>query len=261
LRVGLSGFVTYDSAEDFVSLFAVATTDSPVPEERGATVSVTSSGAPSQFALRFGGGIQWDVAPWMTLALAVKTPSVVLARQGAITTRVSGTALLPGVPPTIVFAQDAGEPLRLTEPWRITLGGAAVVGAFSLRAEADWQAPVAGQRGVANVRLGVLHDRGDVRWGAGLFTDRTRNLASSGGFVVDYYGGTAGVFYRPGPVQAARARGGTWDLWTSVALRYAYGTGDATGLGIAPLGGSQAPPSAPVRVDNVTFSLGGVVQF
>jgi hypothetical protein len=261
VRVGLSGFVTYDAAEDFLSLFAIATTDSPVPEERGGTVSVTSSGAPEQFALRFGGGIQWDVAPWLTLGIAAKTPSLVLARQGAISTSVLVTALLPGAPPSIVFAPAQGEPLRLMEPWRLTVGGAAIAGAFSLRAEADWQAPISGQRGVANVRLGALHDGDDVRWGAGLFTDRTRNLLSSGGIAVDYYGATAGFFYRPPPVRTARARGGAWDVWTSLAVRYAYGTGEVLGVGIAPLGGSQGPPSAKVRVDSFTFSLGGLVQF
>jgi hypothetical protein len=261
VRVGLSGFVTYDEAENFVSLFAAATTDSQLPEERGGTVSVTSSGKPTQFALRFGGGLQWDVTPVLTVGVAVKTPSVVLARHGVTTTTVSVAALVPGVPPEIVFGQDRGEPLRLLEPWRITGGAAAAVGAWSLRAEADWQAPTSGQRGVLNARLGALCDAGDVRWGAGLFTDRTRNIDSSGGFAVDYYGATAGVFYRPGPVREARAHGGAWDLWTDLALRYAYGTGHATGFGIAPLGGSQAPPSAPVRTDTFTLTLGGLVQF
>lgn len=261
VRVGLSGFVTYDAAENFVSLFAVATTDSPVPEERGGTVSITASGKPTQFAVRLGGGAQWDVTPALTLGIAVKGPSLVVARQGSNTTTLSLTALLPGVPPTIVFGQDQGEPLRLLEPWRIAAGGAAALGALSLRAEADWQAPTSGQRGVVNARLGGLYDAGDFRWGAGLFTDRTRNIASSGGLVVDYYGGTAGLFYRPGPVRDARARGGAWDLWTNVGVRYAHGTGHATGFGIAPLGGSQGPPSAAVRVDTFTVTLGGLVQF
>ena len=261
VRIGLSGFVTYDAGENFVSLFAVATTDSQVPEERGGTVSITSSGKPTQFALRFGGGVQWDVTPALTLALAAKTPSVVLARRGANTTTASVTALLPENPPAIVFGQDQGEPLRLLEPWRITAGGAAALGALSLRAEADWQAPTSGQRGVVNARIGALYGAGDVRGGAGLFTDRTRTLASSGGLAVDYYGAAAGFFYRPAPVRDARARGGAWDLWTSFGVRYAHGTGHAMGSGIAPLGGSQARPSATVRVDTFTVTLGGLVQF
>lgn len=67
--------------------------------------------------------------------------------------------------------------------------------------EADWQAPTSGQRGVVNARLGALYDAGDLRWGAGFFTDRTRNIGSSG------------------------------------------------------------PPSATVRVDTFTVTLGGLVQF
>jgi hypothetical protein len=261
VRVGLSGFVTYDASEDFVSLFAAATTDSPVPEERGGTLTFTSGGAPVQFALRFGAGAQWDAAPWLRLGVAAKTPSLVLARRGTISVRSAQAALFPGVPPTVAFSQTQGEPLRLQEPWRIAAGGAVAVGGWSLRAEGDWQAAVSGQRAVANVRLGALHDGGDVRWGAGLFTDRTRELASSGGLAVDYYGATAGVFYRPSPVRAARARGEAWDLWTSLAVRYAYGTGEAMGLGLAPLGGAAEPPSASVRVDSFTLSLGGLVQF
>jgi len=261
VRLGLSGFLTYDAAENFASVFGAATTDSPVPEERGGTVSISASGKPSQFAFRFGGGAQWDVTPGLTLGVAVKTPSVVLAREGVTTTTGSLTALFPGVPPTIAFGQDQGEPLRLTEPWRITAGGATSLGALSLRAEADWQAPASGQRGVVNGRLGALYGAGDVRWGGGLFTDRARNVAGSGGLVVDYYGATGGVFYRPVPVREARARGGAWDLWTNLGVRYAHGTGQATGFAIAPLGGSEAPPSATVRIDTLTFTLGGVVQF
>jgi hypothetical protein len=135
------------------------------------------------------------------------------------------------------------------------------VGAWSLRAEADWQAPIAGQRGVGNARVGALHDGGDVRWGAGLFTDRSREVPSSGSLLVDYYGATAGLSYRPPPVRAHRARGEAWDLWAGLALRYAYGTGEARGVGIAPLGGSEAVPTARVRVDVVTVTLGGLVQF
>jgi hypothetical protein len=260
LRAGLSGFVTYDVAETVVSLFALATTDSPVPDERGASVSITSSGSPSQLALRFGGGVQWEVTPALTLGAAAKTPSVVLARQGTLTTTSSLTALIPGVPPTILFSQ-AQEPLRLPEPWRLTAGASVALHALSLRAEVDWQAPASGQRGVLNARLGALVDAGHVRWGGGLFTDRTRALESSGGLAVDYYGATAGILFRPDRVRDARARGESWDLWTSLGMRYAHGTGRATGFGIAPLGGSQPPPSAPVRVDTLSVTLGGLVQF
>jgi hypothetical protein len=260
LRVGASGFVTYDTAEELVSLFAVAATDSPVPEERGGTVSITSSGSPSQFALRLGGGVQWDVAPAVTLAAAVKTPSMVLARQGSVTTTSSATALYPGVTPTIFFARSRQQ-LRLAEPWRITAGAAAGQGGLTVRGELDWQAPTTGQRGVVNARVGVLLDAGDVRGGAGLFTDRARDLASGGGLAVDYTGATAGLSFRPGPVRVAHARGGSWDLWTSVGLRYAHGVGRATGLGLAPMGGQQAPASARVRVDSLTATLGGVVEY
>jgi hypothetical protein len=261
VRIGISGFVTYDLSENFVSLFGVALTDSSVPEERGGLLSIASSGAPAQFALRFGGGVQWDVAPWLTLALSVKTPSAALARRGEVMTTFSLAALFPGVPPTVAFMHTGGEQLRLNEPWRVTAGGAAAVGTWSLRAEADWQAAVSGQRAVANARVGALQDRGDLRWGAGLFTDRTRDVPGSAGLAVDYYGAAAGFSYRPTPVRTARARGGAWDFWTNVAVRYAYGTGRATGLGIAPLGGTAQVPSAPVRVDAFTLTLGGLVQF
>jgi hypothetical protein len=136
-----------------------------------------------------------------------------------------------------------------------------VVGAWSLRAEGDWQSAIAGQRAVGNARVGALHDGGDVRWGAGLFTDLTREVPSSGALRVDYYGATAGFFYRPPPVRAARARGGTWDVWTNLAVRYAYGTGGARGVGIAPFSEASAVPTARVRVDVVTLTLGGLVQF
>ena len=261
VRVGLSGFVTYDAAEEFVSLFAVATTDSPVPAERGATASVTSSGAPTQLAFRFGAGAQWEVSPALVLAFAAKTPSLAFARSGTVSTIASATSLLPVAPPAIAFVQDRGAPLRLAEPWRLSAGGAVAAGAWSLRAEADWQAAVSGRQDVVNARLGALHRGADVRWGAGLFTDRSGADPGTGALAVDFYGATAGVSLRPWPVRAARRAGGAWDVWTSVAVRYATGRGEARGLAVAPLGGGGAPPTASVRVDDLTVSLGGLVRY
>lgn len=263
LRAGLAAFASYDSAEEFVSVFSAARTDSPVPGESGATASVALSGAPFQVAARVAGGLQWDVSPSLAVALSARSPSVALARGGTVSAVASGTALLPGAPPAVFFLYERGEALRLSEPWRLAAGGALALGPWSLRAEADWQAPRDGLSGVANARVGLLHDAGaNVRFGAGLFTDRSRASDRAASTDVDYLGATAGASYRPPPVAAARARGEAFDLWTSLAVRYAYGRGDAQGLALDPFGTGAAPPgSGPVEAHVLSLSIGGHVQY
>lgn len=263
VRAGLSAFVVHDRSEEFVDLFAIATTDSPIPEERGGTVSISQRGTPTRIAARFGAGLQWDVSRALTLAFAAKTAALELTRDGAVSTVISRTSLFPGADPSIGLEEVGSAPALAVEPWRLAAGGAVSLGAWSLRAEADWQAAESGRRAVVNGRLGVLHDYdADLRWGAGVFTDRSRARSDSGALDVDFYGVAAGLDYRPPQVRAARGGGGSWDVRGSVAVRYAAGFGKARSLEIDLLGaGAQAPGSATVRVHALSVTIGGFVQF
>jgi hypothetical protein len=95
----------------------------------------------------------------------------------------------------------------------------------------------------------------------GLFTDRSRDVASAGTLVVDFYGVTAGVDYRPPPVRSARPRGATWDVRTSLAVRYALGWGEVLRLQASPFGATLAPSSADVLAHALSVNLGALLQF
>jgi hypothetical protein len=259
LRVGMAAFLVYDRLEQFVDVFAGALTTST---QSGATSSASLRGTPSQFAARFGLGVQWDVAPTWTLAAALKTPTLALRTNGGFTSVVQSATLLPGASPSIEFTQGSAPVTGTEEPWRVALGTAVGAGSTSLRAELDWQAPRAGRAGVVNGRVGLLRaETPDLSWGAGLFTDRTREVVSSGSIAVDYYGVAAGVDYRPPPVRSARPPGAKWDVRTSLSVRYAAGFGEVQRLQANPFGATPPTSSSEVTAHALAVNLGALLQF
>lgn len=264
LRLGSSVFLVHQRSEQFLDAVFVAETDSPDPAERGATASLSTRGAPIQIAGRLGAGVQWDLSPTLTVAAALKTPAVALFRSGGVTTATATASLLPGVTPSIGFSQEVAAPGRVAQPWRLAAGGALALGATSLRAEGDWQAPEGGRHGVVNARLGLLREASeDLRWGAGAFTDRTRESGRSGSLAVNQYGIAAGVDYRPPPVRAARGPEASWDMRVGFAVRYGLGTGKVRRLEVDPL--SAAPPSSPVTApvlsQALSLNVGAILRF
>jgi hypothetical protein len=259
LRAGLAAFVLYDRVEQFVDVFAGALTTS---SQSGATASASLRGAPSLLAARLGLGAQWDVAPTWTIAAALKTPSLALRTLGGFTNVVQSAALLPGASPSIELTQGSAPVTGTAAPWRVALGAVVGAGRTSVRAELDWQAPRGGSAGVVNGRVGLLRaETPDLSWGAGIFTDRTPELVSSGSISVDYYGVAAGVDYRPPPVRSARPPGATWDVRTSLAVRYAAGWGEVRRLQANPFGATATPSSSDVLAHALTLSLGALLQF
>jgi hypothetical protein len=80
----------------------------------------------------------------------------------------------------------------------------------------------------------------------------------------DYYGFATGVDYRPPPVRSWRQPGAGWDVRTSLAVRYAYGTGEVERLEANPFP-STAPPTSSstssVSVHTLAVNLGVLMQF
>jgi hypothetical protein len=259
LRVGIAAFLVYDRVEQFVDVFAGALTTSA---QSGALASASLRGAPSLLAARLGLGVQWDVASTWTLAAALKTPTLALSTLSDFKNVVQSATLLPGASPTIEFKQGATPVTGTVEPWRVALGTAIRAGRTSVRAELDWQAPRAGFAGVVNGRVGLLRaETPDLSWGAGIFTDRSRELVRSGSISVDYYGVAAGVDYRPSPVRSARPPGAKWDVRTSLSVRYAAGWGEVQRLQANPFGATSAPSSSDVIAHAFAVNLGALLQF
>jgi hypothetical protein len=175
---------------------------------------------------------------------------------------VQSATLLPGASPSIEFTQGSTPVTGTEEPWRIALGTAVGVGSTSLRAELDWQAPRAGRAGVVNGRVGLLRaETPDLSWGAGIFTDRSREVVSSGSISVDYYGVAAGVDYRPPPVRSARPPGAKWDVRTSLSVRYAAGWGEVQRLQANPFGTTPTPSHSDVLAHALAVNLSALLQF
>jgi hypothetical protein len=259
LRVGAAAFLVYDRQEQFVDVFAGALTTSI---QSGATASASLRGAPSQLAARLGLGVQWDVAPTWTIAAALKTPALAIRTLEGFTTVVQSATLLPGASPAIEFTQGAAPVTGTAEPWRVALGAAVSAGSTCVRAELDWQSPRAGRAGVVNGRVGLLRAATpDLTWGAGIFTDRSRELVRSGSISVDFYGVAAGVDYRPPPVRSARPPGATWDVRTSLSVRYAFGWGEVQRLQANPFGATPTSSSSDVVAHALAVTLGALLQF
>jgi len=262
LRIGTAAFLVYERAEEFLDVFAAALTGS---SQTGATAGASTRGAPSQLAARLGVGFQWDAAPTLSVAAALKTPALALVTMGGVTTVIQSASLLPGAPPTVAFSQAPSPVSGIAEPWRVAVGSAIAVGDTSLRAELDWQAPQSGRHGVVNARAGLHRTASpDFAWGLGIFTDRSREDVRSGALSVDYYGVAAGVDYRPPPVRSARQPGAAWDVRASLAVRYALGVGDVERAEANPFTSTAAPstPStASVVAHALSLNVGALMQF
>jgi hypothetical protein len=259
LRVGAATFVVYDRVEQFIDVFAGALTTST---QSGATASSSLRGTPSLLAARLGLGVQWDVVSTWTIAAALKTPTLALRTLGGITNVVQSATLLPGASPSIEFGQESIPVTGTAQPWRVALGAAVRAGLTSVRAELDWQAPRAGRVGVVNGRVGLLRaETPDLSWGAGIFTDRSPEVVSSGSISVDYYGVAAGVDYRPPPVRSARPPGAKWDVRTSLSVRYAVGLGEVQRLQANPFGATSTPSSSDVIAHALAVYLGALLEF
>lgn len=262
LRIGSGLFLVYERAEQFFDLFAGAQSDGG--DANAATATLSTRGAPSQLAARAIFGAQWDLSAAWSVGLTVRTPTVALATFGDITTVRQFASLLPGTTPAVGFSQELNRQPGIDEPWRVAVGNAVAVAGLSLRAELDWQAPRAGSRAVVNGRVGlyrVVTD--DLAWGTGLFTDRSREDVRSGALSVDYYGVAAGLDYRLAQVRAARQPGASWDVRTSLAVRYAFGIGEVERLEanalVAP--GATPPSTARVIAHSLSVNIGALLVF
>lgn len=262
LRVGAAAFLVYQRLEQFLEIFEGALTSS---SETGATASASVRGTQTQLAGRMGLGLQWQVAPSSSIAVALKTSALPLAARGDVTTVTQSASLVPGMTPAVEFRVAPTKMSGITEPWRLAAGGAFAGGRSTLRAEVDWQAPQGARRGVLNGRVGLLQQTSpDLSWGLGLFTDRSRENVASGGLTVDYYGMSGGLDYRPPLVRAARSPGATWDVRASLAMRYAFGTGEVERAVANVFGSPGGPPpesTAAVVSHSLSVYLGATMQF
>lgn len=228
-----------------VSLFGSARATS----ERGEmTVEATIAGdrytafadlrdARTQFGLHGVVGLQWQPTDALHIGVVLRLPTLALVEVGTAEVFTGGPAAPVGDDPVRVDLGDRDAALSdpaLTVPGRVVLGVSYSYGQGWISVEGDVSHPLddANLAGVWNARVGgVYRASRDVTLGAGLFTDRSRTrLNRFPAEDVDFYGATFGIAFNRRIDLAEHEEVGSMVISTSVALRYAYGSGEATGV-------------------------------
>jgi hypothetical protein len=238
-RIGAMALLTQDSAEEVV--------DSSFQATQGMNFlfvgSITRVQA-NYFGFRGVVGAQLDAAKWLSLGLAVRSPTIGFAASGKQVSTIYG-----GLGPSTLPASGSGyqqivtdaKPATLSAPTRIYWAAQATVGRARIALEGDVRHPIddpgcgtttrcttGADKWVVNGRAGAIVQATDNIWiGGGFFTDMDGHDLAKSGQTVDYFGGTAGLQFRSPSVVKLRAGGDPWDLRTTVAIRYAAGIGQS----------------------------------
>jgi hypothetical protein len=244
VRVGAAVFGVYEDYREFRKLFARATMTGVYEE---AFLQRLVDARATRYGVEALAGIQVDVGRWQ-LGLTARSPRLVLREKADTDNSTVLVASGPTATP-VTFSEVDHQPLGtegkgFTHSARFTLGAARRLRTLEISGELDLRTPYVGtppamiqdrtrldQSAVWNARAGVLWDATKRhRFGIGAFTDRT-GAAAPAAFPdarVDYYGISGGwrrlntVRLRPGQ------HAPTLRFSTTVAVRYALGTGEST---------------------------------
>lgn len=240
LRVGFGFYGVYASVSErlVVGISLPALPPSLTDPAFGSATLETSA---DSYGFELGAGVQWDFAPDWTAALAIRSPDMSLYRKGrsaVLVTSDSGSSAGEFGTTVEEFSDFAFD---LVSPGRISLGvqdrtawgwAAAQVDVDTALSQADFAID---RRTVVNGRAGFAYRYSDA-WtlGGGFYTDigagADRNEV--GDRNIDYYGLTAGVEHSSYFALKDDPRPDALTMRTVVALRYGYGTGQASALDI-----------------------------
>lgn len=215
----------------------------------------------SLYGIAVGGGVQWDVLENVVIGASARTPTFAPLRsvdsselamasdENGDTTLRSETSsqTLWGAAWTSPARFRLGVAYRLARGWLSVDGDVATPLVIEYADDRDWN---------YNVRAGgVLPVTDNVEVGAGVFTDRSAHRQTP----VDFYGGTVGV--RVGQDHAVDgARQLTFA--TTLAGRYAYGTGEMQGASVPTEDVDDwGPTGVRVRYHELSLVIGGTVYF
>jgi hypothetical protein len=272
-RMGASMLLLYESQVATVQ-FAGGTRDdvTGTSSQFGVTSLLSKS---KQIGAAVGWGFQWDLAP-LRLGFSIVSPAVQF-NSSSLTTSIVAGAEPAGGTTAASFASGEEETssmaLRTMAPLRARFGIAHPIGGGYVSLDADVQGPLDNDeqsihRGsVVNVRLGArLPVARALSVGGGLFTDRSadRDPQAFGDARIQFYGAAVGVEFGStlDVREARRTRALTFS--TTVALRYAHGSGQLGALAVEPLTPTSAPPTTHltnIQVDEVTLYLGSGLSF
>jgi hypothetical protein len=260
LRIGVSLFGVYVKQRDWFTYTLDATPAGSMMATHG---QVDFRDFITGFGLRLEAGFQWTIVGPLSLGVVVRSPlSMMTVSQDYQLSIVPTPMNPPGSPPAFSFGRPI-EPLRL----HLALS-CAFAGGF-LSAEADAREPLhdfvdsSTDHWVVNFRAGgkfPISER--VSLGAGLFTDFSfdRTPASITESSVDYYGGTAGLEYKTRFEIKDRPAEEAVVVSTTLALRYALGTGQVAGQ-IFPGPNSGQPNLSGATFQEFSLHIGSALYF
>jgi hypothetical protein len=228
-----------------------------------------------QFALdAFGAaaqvGAQWEPSPGWHVGLSLRSPILLLVQtlNGSSSTTSAGPGGTTHETMDVVDPEDGVHQVR---PLRARLGVAWSGGASWLGVEVDLQAPLDNERVdehrelTVNARAGgLLAVRNGLWVGLGAFTDRSPDDTPTGLLEsrLDFYGGTVGLRLDSAHALASGERAPSLVFSTTIALRYAVGSGEVGGAAFDVAEGIPvANRAASATVHEAALHIGSSVSF
>jgi hypothetical protein len=271
LRVGASLLGVYATQEIAFNL------SGGVSEDGLSTGFVTQTAIANAaiFGFRASGGFQWDVAEWLHVGFSVMSPSYQIGQKVSASSSVGAFVSTPEGA-LGVFAPTASDDLKAMfrdfTPPRIRLGIGFGSRESWIALDADLQPALQDAAAdidrnlLVNVRLGGRYlILPGVSIGAGAFTDLSAGSEpdSFAEADIDYVGGTAGFQYESAHELKERGRD-RLTFSTTLAVRYAYGFGDLSGLRVPSFTSGPLELQLPVvdiHVHEIGVHLGSALFF
>lgn len=258
LRFGATAFGIYQSSYSSSVVFA--------DNERTQTYSEIQS--ESLYGLSFNAGFQWDITKRQTIGMSIMTPSFILASSRS-RTLVSDTEAEQES--SVTKSRDI-DPYLFSPPklrvglqslvgkkWEVNLDASFSSAINSSQTTNSRGSPVDSpivRRFLWNVAIGGLyHHNEDLSFGSGVFSDR--DPWTTGG--LNFYGVTSGVRFKK---NYKMDKGKLLTIESSIAGRYAYGSGDGLTLSIDQNGAmAETITENSSRVHEFSLNVGSAVHF
>ncbi len=221
--------------------------------------------------LDIGVGLQWDVSSAVTLGFSLRSPGLQIGtRLRSTRTRISAdqgaVEFAPEDDGGITPSLDVVTPAKLRMGMAYDYGDGQLIFDFDLAHALDLPSRDLDRVWLFNARIGLVHHlEENLSLGAGMFTDLSpnRDPTTFGATRIDFYGATFGVEWR---TPHRLAEGDTAEnivFGTTIAGRYAFGTGKIGGLLFDSENASNMPMVTPVRtsVHELSIHIGTCVLF
>lgn len=271
-RVGVALFGTYASLQSY-SQYTFSVTGPQTPPALAFLLGMARESL-SWLGLQGQAGLQWDPDPAVHLGLVVRSPEVtVTSSTSGTTVSLSGTNQNDPTATTYSLAAPTSPLGSFTVVQGLRVLGAIAVDVAPrmwISAEGDYIAQVTTpgleQATTFNARLGWHWQPSDaIVVGLGGFTDRSTALNAGndiGQEKVDYYGATAGLTLLTPLALVTRPQGAQpLILSTTVAGRYAFGTGAAAAIDLDLVNGNVGSHTVAVAYHEILPYIGSGVSW